>query len=285
MVKRILKLAYRQFVCLICEPTTYLYISLLLLYFYYSSDSMRLFQRENNIRVNAVGYAAGVFSKQGFPLVAGLGAVALFSDLPLFRGNIMYESVRCRREEWLASRIVYVGGLSILYTLMLVCICIGMSGGNYQESWGKVLNSLAQGYGFNGMTLNATMSFSYMSVYTPLQALLLVSGICSMAGFTVGMIMLCISIAVGRIPAIMMGGVLSLIDVMVENGLPYWAYRFSPFSFIRLSIMMSDGQGYFPSIRQAVFSMIVVIVITGGLSMLLIRRNGMFAKQLFAEQY
>lgn len=278
-------MAWNHLICLVSEPTTYLYLGLLILYFYYSSEPVRQVQRDNNMQINALGYTVGVFSKQGFPIVVGLGAVAFFSDLPLFRSNIMYESIRCKREEWIASRVIYILEFSILYTVALIGICIVATDGTIQTDWGKILNALAHGYSFNGMSLNATMNFSYMSIYTPVEALLLVGGMCSLATFSIGVMMLCLSISVGRIPAIIAGGILPLIDVMVENGLPYWAYRFSPFSFIRLSIMMSDGKGYFPSIGQAVLGLSMVIIVFVGMSILLVKRNNMFIRQLFNEQY
>ena len=84
-MKRVGHLCLLQIKELLRNPTFYAYLCLFFVYYHYLADGAVRLQQESGLWVNAWGYAAGVFSNYQSTLAFGLGAVMLFSDLPLVR--------------------------------------------------------------------------------------------------------------------------------------------------------------------------------------------------------
>ena len=159
-MKRVGHLCLLQIKELLRNPTFYAYLCLFFEYYHYLADGTVRLQQESGLWVNAWGYAAGVFSNYQSTLALGLGAVMLFSDLPLVREYALFEATRCSRNTWIGGRILYVGGVSVLYACLMLLLCAFTSRGRLMETaeWGKLLNTLANGYGFGEYHVPVSLS-------------------------------------------------------------------------------------------------------------------------------
>ena len=208
-----IRLSMRTCACFLCTTTIL------------ADGTVRL-QQESGLWVNAWGYAAGVFSNYQSTLALGLGAVMLFSDLPLVREYALFEATRCSRNTWIGGRILYVGMISVLYASLLLLLCAFTSRGRLMETsdWGKLLNTLANGYGFGEYHVPVSLSLEVTQNLTPLAAFGLTVLMSALATAAMGLMMLCLSLSVGRIGAIAAGCMVAVLDFVIYQKLPFWCY-------------------------------------------------------------
>lgn len=250
---------------LLLTPTLYAFLCLLFVFFWHLNADARKLQAVTGLSLNAWGYTAGVFSDPLTVLVFALGAIALLSDLPLIRPNTVLESSRCSCAVWAGGRVLYVFGATLFYTLAMVMLCTLTSGGSLavDAGWGKLLNTLANGYTFSEYSVPAKMSLCFTTEYDPIHALALSALMGWGAGFCAGMIMLAVSVWANRTLALFSGSVLAVLDYVTYEKLPYWVYRISPFSFMRLGIITQRDMPWYPTAAEAGVTL-------GGLILLLV---------------
>lgn len=286
-IKRMWHLCRVQLKELLHTPTFYAYVCLFFVYYHYLAQGTVRFQQESGMTINAWGYTVGVFSNYLSTMVFGFGAVMLFSDLPLIREYALFEASRCSRNTWIGGRILYVLCVSALYAVLMLFLCSVTSHGSFADTvkWGKVLNSIANGYGFGGYSIPVELSLQVVGKMTPLAAFGLTAGLSVLAAATVGMVMLCLSLLLGRIGAIAGGCVIAVLDFLISEKLPFWCYWLSPMSFTRLSIVGNSQMSIFPTWQQALVLLLIVNGVCVLLAFALAHVNRAFAKNILKEQY
>lgn len=272
---------------LLRTPIFYAYLCLFFVYYHHLSESTVWLQQEAGLWVNAWGYAAGVFSNDQSTLVFGLGAVMIFSDLPLIREHALFESTRCSRNVWVGGRILYVLFVSVIYTLYMLLLCALTSRGKLTEptAWGKLLNTIANGYSFDGYHVPVDLSLPVINAFTPLQAFGMTALMSVLACSVMGLVMLCLSLCVGRIAALSGVSLLAVLDFLISEKLPFWCYRFSPFSLTRLSIIYCPDMPYYPTWVEGIVTLLAANVLCGALALVLSHRHKHFADEILKEQY
>lgn len=255
--------------------TIFMVMVSLFIYFYYLSTGTRRLIEETGQTLSAFGYTAGVFCSSGVVLVFGVGVVALFADLPLIRQNSLLEISRTSYFTWVAGRVLYIISLSFLYTFYMFFLCIITSGGDigFSVDWGKLLNTLAAGFTFSEYKIPAQMSLLYMEYMTPIQAMMFSFFLGWGAACAIGMLMLVFALRINRAFSLITGGVIALLDIVIQEGLPYLLYRVSPFSFMRLTIVMDENMTYYPTFRDAC-GVLAIIISTCMLISLCASHNG-----------
>ena len=286
-IKRSMHLCGIQLKQLLLTPTTYVFLGLLFVYFYKLNEGARLLHVVTGLRLNAIGYTMGTFSSQGATLVFGLGVVAVFSGLPLVRENAVFEAVRCGRGTWISGRILFVVFVSFLYTLIMVLLCIFTSGGelSFAPGWGKLINTLANGYIFEEVNISAQFRLSYMTMYTPSAALAITLGMCWGAATLIGLTILWLSLLVSRIPALLAGTVIALFDFIISEKLPFWAYHCSPVSFARMSIVSNPDMPYYPTLGYAIPVLLAAVALSAAVCYTVTLRSKTISGILLKEQY
>ncbi len=286
-IKRVLHLCRVQLKELMLTPTLYAFLCLLFVYFYHLNADARRLQLITGQTLNAWGYTAGVCSNYLFSFVFGLGCIALFSDLPLIRENALFESVRCSRNAWIGGRILYVLCVSAMYTLVMLTLCMLTSRGSLAVTprWGKLLNTLANGYAFDDVNLPVVMRLSYMNAFAPAQAMGVVAAMCFGAASFIGLTILCLSLLVGRVPSLLCGSLIAVLDFVIYEKLPYRFYRISPLSFMRLEIVVNPDMPYYPTLPQAAVTITAMVLAAMLLTVAAAHRSKAISRLLLKEQY
>ena len=212
-----------------------------------------------------------MFSTPLYTIVFGLGIVLIFSDLPLFRGNALFESTRCSRSVWVSGRVLYIVGIAVFYTFVMAVLCILTSHGaiNDTEKWGKLLNTMA----------NIT------GRYTPIQAFGLSFLMSALCATFLGLLMLLLSMSFGRTAALMGGSILSVLDFVIYWKLPYEAYHISPLSLTRLNIICVPDMPYYPTLQYAMTALIGSSILVSTLCIAVSHMNKSFADKILRNQY
>jgi hypothetical protein len=268
-------------------PLFYAYLCLFFVYFYHLNKPAVILQQEIGLQFNAWGYTVGVFSASLSTVVFGLGIVMILSDLPLFRGNSLFETVRCSRNVWISGRILYILAVSVFYTFFMAAICVLTSRGalNDSERWGKLLNTLANGYTIGDWPVQVELSITLTGMFNPLQAFGVSLLTCILGSFCLGLVMLFLSLLSGRTLALIGGSILSILDYLISLHLPYVLYHFSPFSLTRLSIICNPDMQYYPAFSTALAILIVSGVILTGLCVWISHRSNRFANEVLKTQF
>lgn len=268
-------------------PIFYAYLCLFFVYYYKLSTQTVLLQQEVGIQVNAWGYAVGVFSNYQSTLVFGLGGVMLFSDLPLIRNNALFETTRCSRDVWAGGRILYVVFVSVFYTLFMLLMCLLTCRGSLVElnGWGKLLNTIANGYTFGSYTMPIELSLSVTGMFSPFQAFCITAIMCILSSMVLGLTILSLSLCLGRMAALFCASLLAVFDFLIYLKLPFWWYHLSPLSFTRLSVISNPDMPYYPTMKEAVYALIAVNIALTFVSILLSHLHQRFSNQILREQY
>jgi len=246
----------------------------------------RALEVASGLRLNVYGYAVSFFSTSGATLALALGALAMYSTLPLLRENTVSEIMRCNRETWLLSRILYVFVLGMFYpAVMLLSAGLTTFGSlAVTQSWGKLLNTYARGIAIDGAAMTIEIN-TEMTAFHPCQAFLLTWSLQACACITMGLVTLCMSLLAGRGAMLMVGGTLAVLDFLIAEKFPYVFYRFSPFTWTRFSMMASSENGFVPSVHEAfsIFAGIDVILVL--VVFLCGKREKKMSSILLSEQY
>jgi len=283
-MRRMLHLCRVQIAELLRNSTLYVLMGLAMIYYYYLNQNVLRLQESLHLQLNAWGYTAAAFSSCPVALVFGLGSVILFSDMPLIRENALLESTRCSRNVWLGGRIFYIVLVSVGYTALMILMCALTSGGSLtMTSWDKILNTLAHGYTFGETSLPIEITLSYTGGFTPLQAIIIVFLMGIMFNLLLGIIMLGVSFALNRAAAISLASVIAMLDLAIHEKLPYVLYRISPLSFMRLSVISDADMPYYPTMREAISTMVIMILAASLFAAVIVRNNRIFYRRTMGE--
>ena len=268
-------------------PIFYAYLCLFFVYFYQLNKPAIRLQQEVGIQFNAFGYTVGVFSNYLPTLVFGLGAVMLFSDLPLIRENALFESTRCSRNTWVLGRVLYIFCISIFYTAFMLIICILTCGGKLNDfnTWGKLLNTYANNYSLGDYAIPIELGLPVTTRFTPFQGLALTMLMGSLAIAVIGQVMFILSLCCNRTAALFSGSILAVLDFLISLKLPFWYYHISPLSMVRLSIICNPDMPYYPTITEGILTLIISNVVCICLSLLVSHFHKHFASKILQEQY
>lgn len=272
---------------LLRTPIFYAYLCLAFVYYHHLNAQVVLLQQELCIQVNAWGYTAGVFSDYRSPIVFGLGAVMMFSDIPLLRDNALFESTRCSRNVWVGGRILYILCVSVMYTLFMTLMCVLTCRGNLSDpsAWGKILNTIANGYSFGGYAIPLELSLSVTGIVSPMEGFGLVIFMGIMSCMFVGLCILALSLCLNRMTALLGASLVAIMDFLIALKLPFWWYRVSPLSFTRLSIICNSNMPYYPTACEAAITLLIGNAAWILLTILLSQLNQQFANRILREQY
>ena len=266
--------------------TFYVYLCLLFVFYHYLNAPMVRMQQEAGLTVNAIGYTVSVFSHFESVVVFGIGAVLLFSDLPLIRSNALLEANRCSRNVWIGGRILYIVCVSVLYTIFMIAMCMFTCEGNMQngDAWGKILNTLANGIPVAG-TQSSELTLPVIQAFTPWQALGLTAVMCVQASMLIGLSIFCLSLLAGRTISLTFASLLSCFDFLIYEKLPFWYYRLSPLSFTRITIIVQPNTPDYPTIMDAFTTLICANAAIILCTVMIARCNRLFSKRILQESY
>lgn len=268
-------------------PVIYVYICLLYIFFHQINKQTLFLQQETGIRINVWGYTAGFFSTSVSTVIFGFGIVLFFSNLPLLYENALFESTRCSRNVWISGRVLYVMVICFFYTLMMFVLCMVTSHGMYNEThnWGKILNTLANGYSIGSFSIPIDISISITGRYTPIQSFMISFGTSFLSSFCIGLMMLFLSLVLGRMAALTGGCIISVFDFLIYLKLPYLLYHFSPLSLMRLSIICNPEMPYYPTMIEAVSTLLITNMVLIIFSFIASHNNTHFMRSVLHEQY
>ena len=208
-----------------------------------------------------------IFDSKYYATFYGLIIIYLFSDVPFFNQQELYYMLRLGRGKWVAKKLMFIVGISVIFTVCSFGICIlsFVPDIGIYEDWGRVIRTIA----FGSIKANLTwrMSQNIIYTYTPMQAMwtcfLMVTGITIMTGF----LMFAISIVMSRNFAVMVPGFIALLNF--SNALyitEEWLPKINIFAWYRISLFNTRFSTirFYPDIsycRNVVLAIIAVSII------------------------
>lgn len=209
--------------------------------------SLRLLVRETRLPVNAPGLFSAGFSDSWVLLACAAGAVALLSAIPFLYPCRAQELLRMGQARYTAARLCHIMLIALVYTCFLFLCTWLLSGASMRavHRWGKMLNTIAVGNMPLTLDIRLRIPLALTQNYTPIAA----AGLAALLFFAVatgiGWLMYALSVLAGRKWALTAGVASIVFDISIEEiGLGYRMYRYSPWSWVRLDLLLSDSNPY-----------------------------------------
>ena len=237
------------------------YILLLVATFLSSTlNSLRDIVRATRLPANALGLFSVSFSNAWVLLASAAGATALLSSIPFVYPNYTQEVLREGQRRFVLIRLSHIMLISLIYTLFLL-ICVWLLSGstfNAIHRWGKVLNSIAAGNVPQQLDIRFQVPLPLTQYYSPIQAACIAGAFFFTVMASIGLIMYSLSVFFGRNVAVVFASMLTVLDMTIDQiGFGYRAYRFSPWSWVRMDLFADSTNPY---ILRAEATAVVVIL-------------------------
>ncbi len=212
-----------------------------------------------------------------------LGIVLLFCDAPYIDGGSFFEVIRAGKQQWILGKIVYTWLMSGIYTffIILITICLLLPQITWENSWGKVLGTLAQTNAAQAMG-NSSVSLDYnlMIRYKPLQAMLFSFLIAWTVSFLIAMCIMFLNLFLKKIPGVVGGlliGTMSLLQKELSN--IYVLTYFSPVSWMDIHMWNYEVKLSYPTpFYMKVFLLTTILGLSVCTYVSFVRREEAFTK-------
>lgn len=164
-----------------------------------------------------------------FTKVMLVGVLCFFSNAPFMNRAEMYVMIRTGRAGWGRRNIGYIFFSSALlaFILDIISILMILPAVNWSISWGSAYKTLA----VDGGTLGFQILDEAMNTYTPLQLMLLIFLVDSLAFAVMGMLLYTLSLHISRVWSYFITFGCVFLTTM-EAFIPFSVIYYSPFSWI-----------------------------------------------------
>lgn len=201
------------------------------------------------------------------------GAVLLFCDAPFVDGGSSYEIIRAGKKNWIVGKIIYMFSLSVIYTsgIVLITILLLIPHVTFQNSWGKVLGTLAQ---TNAAAVfgNAYIELDYgiMLKYHPVTAMLFSYILSFCVCFIVGLCVLVMNLYFKKIPGALGGMAIALMSYFQNNFSDLYIMSYvSPTSWLDIALWNREVTLSYPSVNYMITFLSMTIIVLSGITVVM----------------
>ncbi len=204
-----------------------------------------------------------ITESSGNQLFIILGALLLFCDAPYLTRFSAFQLIRAGRRNWFVGTVLYIMGLSLLYTaaIAVLPVLLMIPHVGWTEGWGIVLRSLSEPLVAAQFSLR-TLNGSIISHYSPLEATLLTCAAVWLNTVIVGLINYTFNLMLAKGAGAVGSLILGLSPLLIIRLANYWmGYYFSPPLWMSLAYYEWNGYGYGVSFVYAYSVMVILIII------------------------
>ena len=208
-----------------------------------------------------------------FLFVYGISVIYFYSNVPFMQSNQLYVLVRQGRVRWTVSKLtrIWLSAFLLAMVEFLLSLLPLLPRVEWVLEWGKLYYSLALTNAMTEYELNFYFSYDLINANTAIMTMLIVLLLLSLITGMVGTVMFAISILLNRTAAILVGTILAVLTVVLENMYHYyeWLVFLSPFSWVDLLLLYQKTRKMAPSLAAVT----LITVVTGVIfSVITIRR-------------
>lgn len=167
-----------------------------------------------------------------------LGILYFFSNVPFMQYTEMWKVIRLGRAKWTSIQIAYIilSSFAIMLLLYIFSVISIIPYINFEQNWGKVIHTIALTDVGWEVGLPIDISYDILVTYSGPQATFIIILIGGLVFSFIGLLMYTISIYFSRIIAVLVGGIVAISHLLVDNlkQLPALSL-FSPSTWLRLT--------------------------------------------------
>lgn len=202
-------------------------------------------------------------------LYMALGLLFLLAGAPFATNREPSVVVRAGRFCWASSKVVTICLVSLVYYTVMygLSLLAALQWTTFHvDGWGVAISSLTS----VEVAVQAGFAFSVspemISSLDPLSALGLVFLFECVAGLVLGLLVLCVNALTKTRAGLALAAFVVLLDLLVQNVMPYWAFRYSLLSHARIQLLDFAGtSAWYPTPGEAfsfdgVIALVVMIV-------------------------
>lgn len=205
-----------------------------------------------------------------------VGATMLFCDAPFIAQDSSFEMIRTGKKKWLLGKLMYVIGMSFIYTatLMLISGLLLFPQITIQKGWGKALFTLAQTNAASVLENDYIhLDYSLMLQYEPLEAMLMSGLMAWLVCIIVGLCILVINLSFERLPGSVGGITVAMLPYFQKNfsNLHTMSF-FSPGTWMNITLWNTKVRTHYPTVKYMVTFFVLSIAIMAAISFLQFER-------------
>ena len=197
-----------------------------------------------------------------FLFVYGISVVYFYSNVPFMQRNQLYVLVRQKRLYWTVYKLIGIWLSAFLLSVVefLLSILPLFSRIEWVAQWGKLYYSLALTDATIEYGINLYFSYDLINSNTVMGTMLTMIFLLFLVTGMVGTVMFSLSVCLNRTAAVLVGTVLAVFTVVLENMYRYceWLVFFSPFSWTNLLLLYQRTRKMAPSVHMAILMIIIV---------------------------
>ena len=205
-----------------------------------------------------------------------VGATMLFCDAPFINQGSSFEMIRTGKKKWLLGKLMYVVGMSFIYTasLMLVSGLLLFPKITFQKGWGKALLTLAQTNAASVLGNDyIRLDYGLMLQYEPLEAMLMSGLMAWVVCLIVGVCILVINLSFERLPGAVGGILIAMLPYFQKNfSNLHTMLFFSPGTWMNITFWNTEIRTLYPTVSYMVIFFILSIAIMVGISFFRLER-------------
>lgn len=193
------------------------------------------------------------------------GATMLFCDAPFIGQDSSFEMIRAGKKKWLAGKMVYVMGMSFIYTVTLALVSglLLFPQITFQKGWGKALFTLAQTNAASVLGNDYIhLDYSLMLRYEPLEAVAVSVFLAWVVCVMTGLCILAINLSFERVPGTVGGIIIAMLPYFQKNFSNLHAMSFfSPGTWMDITLWNTKVRTHYPTVNYMItFFMLFIAV-------------------------
>lgn len=205
-----------------------------------------------------------------------LGFIALVADAPFLSDNQIFVLRRCGKLNWIAGKVLYVIVLGAAYWLFLEVLCAAFllpCGTLATDGWGKLVYTLVDTDAGGQLAMNFVMDARIANNYSPITAALSMLLLGTFVSSALGLLVMAVNLATRTRVGMAVAVFPVLLDLLVDNALPYVFYHISFASHGRLAVIDCAGSPLYPSMGEALATNGVIALLLAIISVVLACRT------------
>lgn len=210
-----------------------------------------------NADVN-IGFISCFFSNPFSVTIIFMALLFIFSELPFNNSQQIFLVSRSGKRSWCISQFLYIVLISLMAILVISLLTIIMLSGHlsFDNSWGKVINTVPQNYDLfsEKYRISGSLSYEAINIFTPYKALAWSIPIGTLTFAVFGNLIFALNMISRKTVGIAIGAIIITFHILISGKtVILWKFRwFSPLEWSNIGIININHNSQMPTPEYAV---------------------------------
>lgn len=252
-IKTILHVAHIRMMDFLRSPHPFAILMVIVLVVESYTSEIGRISKLYGIQPTAFGVFGHLTSNNEFMTIIVFGWLLMICNAPFIKRQDMYQLIRINSTDWILGQYLFLFTSSLFYGLGIYLLSTVFSNASFANNkWDTLLLSLSSGTIENSTPI--IIHAKIISLYTPISSSIISFSLLWLALLNISLMMFLISILLNRSIALIVTGVVIVLDRAVYTILPYKNYKYSLISLARLEVI-SPYSSQRPNLQYCYFAL------------------------------